>query len=288
MHDRTSVASMSIAVKIALSPLLVWQAVRTRARIPRLPEAEGPRAGAVGRGKTLRLLVAGDSSAAGVGVARQSEALAQPLARRLAEITHCRIEWQLLARTGLNTAQTTALLRQQYARADIAVIVTGVNDVVEQVPSHRAVQQREALANWLLHHGGVRHVVFLPLPPVHAFHGLPQPLRWVAGSDARRHNQMLRLWVRQRDKRVSLVDLDFPLQRGMMASDGFHPGDAAYRHTANALATHVARQLSSARTRRASHRVDAPPAAAHEPVGHRQAARAGAARDHRPRAAPAG
>jgi hypothetical protein len=30
----------------------------------------------------------------------------------------------------------------------------------------------------------VQHVAFAPLPPVHAFPGLPQPLRWVAGADA--------------------------------------------------------------------------------------------------------
>ena len=34
---------MSLALKLALSPLLVAQALRTRARVPRLPEAAGAR-----------------------------------------------------------------------------------------------------------------------------------------------------------------------------------------------------------------------------------------------------
>ena len=68
---------MSLALKLALSPLLVAQALRTRARVPQLPEASGARAGTHGRRTTrLRLLIAGDSSAAGVGVATQDDALA--------------------------------------------------------------------------------------------------------------------------------------------------------------------------------------------------------------------
>jgi lysophospholipase L1-like esterase len=231
---------MSLAVKLALSPLLVVQAVLTRQRLPRLPEADGPRSGTVGRGRPLRLLVAGDSSAAGVGVEEQSQALAEPLARRLAEATGRRVQWQLVAQSGLNTAQTLDLMRQTCVRTDLAVVVTGVNDVIEQLPSHRAVEQRRALAAWLRHHGGARHVVFLPLPPVHAFRGLPQPLRWVAGADARRHNAALKRWARSQGDGVSLAAIDVPMNRGMLARDGFHPGEKAYRYLAHALADHLA------------------------------------------------
>ena len=234
---------MSITLKLALSPLLAWQALRTRQRMPRLPEAQGPRSGVVGDGSTLRLLVAGDSSAAGVGVALQSQALAEPLARKLAERTGRRVEWQLVARSGLNTAQTLHLMRRECVRADIAVIVTGVNDVIEQVPSQRAARERDRVAAWLLHHGGVRHVCFVPLPPVHHFEGLPQPLRWMAGSDARRHNRALQDWISAQGDQISLVELDLPVNRGMMASDGFHPGEKAYRYIAQAVSGHLATRI---------------------------------------------
>ncbi len=247
---------MSLALKLALGPLLAWQAVRTRRRVPRLPEAEGPRSGTVGRGAPLRLLVAGDSSAAGVGVRHQDEALAAPLARELAARTGRRVQWQLLARSGLNTAQTLEMLRLQCARADVAVVVTGVNDVVEQVPSQRAVRQREAMATWLRHHGGVRHVAFLPLPPMHAFEGLPQPLRAIAGSDARRHDRALRQWAGDPHAAVSVVPVTFPLRPGMMAEDGFHPGAGAYRVIVEAVAGHLAACLDT------------------QPAGHGRAARA--------------
>ena len=41
---------MSLALKLVLAPLLVAQAVATRKRAPRLPEAAGPREGRVGGG----------------------------------------------------------------------------------------------------------------------------------------------------------------------------------------------------------------------------------------------
>jgi len=233
---------MSLTLKLVLSPLLVAQAFRTRARLPRLPEAAGERHGVVGRGPALRLLIAGDSSAAGVGVGSQREALARPLAERMARACSARVEWRLVARSGLTTAQTLHLLQREAPFADLAVIVTGVNDVVDQVPSHHAVSSRDALANWLRNAAGVQHVVFAPLPPVHRFPGLPQPLRWVAGADARRHNAALARWAASRGD-VSCVEMDMPLDRGAMASDGFHPGAPAYRFCADAIAAHVAARV---------------------------------------------
>ena len=238
---------MSLAAKLVLSPVLVMQAMRTRARLPRLPEPEGERQGVVGRGAPLRLLIAGDSSAAGVGVGHQQQALAQRLAQALADalagVAPARVAWQLRARSGLSSAQTLALLRDDTSRhhtlaADVAVVVTGVNDVVDQIPSRRAVAAREALANWLRNGCGVQHVVFAPLPPIHEFPGLPQPLRWVAGHDARRHNAALCDWAATRAD-VSCVAMQVPLNRGVMASDGFHPGEPVYRYCANAIALHI-------------------------------------------------
>ena len=238
---------MSLAIKLVLSPLLVTQAVITRARLPRLPEAEGERQGVAGAprsGPALRLLIAGDSSAAGVGVVSQRDALAGQLSQCLVHACGAAVHWQLSARSGLATAQMLALLQQRtpLPHADIAVIVTGVNDVIDQVPSHSAVAAREALANWLRNAQGVQHVVFAPLPPIHQFPGLPQPLRWVAGSDARRHNRALCDWAQTRSD-VSCVAMQVPLNRGVMASDGFHPGEPVYRYCASMIAEHIATRV---------------------------------------------
>lgn len=235
---------MLAAAKLVLLPLLLAQGVMTRARLPRLPEAGGERSGLTGPSSPggpapLRLLVAGDSSAAGVGVRWQHEALAAPLAARLATHTGRPVQWALRARTGLSTAELLAWLQHEApAAADLAVVVSGVNDVTGRVHPAQAVAARDALAT-LLKQGGVCHTAFAPVPPMHAFPGLPQPLRWVAGAEARRHNQALAAWVATRGD-VSCVPLQLPLDRDGVAADGFHPGAPLYKLCADVIASHLA------------------------------------------------
>jgi lysophospholipase L1-like esterase len=245
---------MSRALKLTLAPLLLAQALHTRRKLPRLPEAEGPRQGveaplaseAHAAPAPLRLLVLGDSSAAGVGVAFQHQALAQPLARLLAQPARHgaagrSVHWRLVARSGITTAQAWPLLQQHgSAPADVAVVVTGVNDVVDQVRPARAVAEREALRQALRQSCGVRHTVFTPLPPMHRFAGLPQPLRWVAGRDAQAHAHALAEWAGHHAD-VSLLQLELPVQPGLLARDGFHPGAPVYALWAQALAAHIRR-----------------------------------------------
>jgi lysophospholipase L1-like esterase len=239
---------VSLALKLLLSPLLVAQAVATRRRAPALPEAAGPRRGRVGTGARLSLLIVGDSSGAGVGVRTQDDALAGHLTRTLARQARRRVHWQLVAKSGITTAQALALVQQaQPAPAELAVVVLGVNDVVEQVPSHRAVQQRAALADWLLANAGARHVVFAPLPPMHRFPLLPQPLRHIAGGDARRHDDAMARWAATRLD-VSHVPIALELGPESMADDGFHPGEPLYRHCGQALAQFIAEQLINPET----------------------------------------
>lgn len=234
---------MSLTAKLLLSPLLVAQALSARARVPRLPEAAGRREGKVGHGPRLRLLMLGDSSAAGVGVAEQSQALAGHLPNALARQAGVCVQWQLLAQSGLTSAQCLLhLASSEPFDADVAVVVLGVNDVVDQVPSHHAVAARESIANRLRNGHGVAHVVFAPLPPVQHFPALPQPLRWVAGQDAKRHDDAMAAWARTRSD-VSHVPIDLPLNRELMADDGFHPGEPVYRICGTALAEHIAQRV---------------------------------------------
>lgn len=235
---------MSLALKLLLAPLLVLQAVATRWRAPVLPEAAGLREGRVGCGAdALHLLIAGDSSAAGVGVARQDQALAGQIGRALYARIARPVQWTLRAASGLTTLQVHELLRAEaLPRAQVAVVVSGVNDVTALVSPRRAVAQRAALADWLRAEAGVAHVLFLPLPPVHRFALLPQPLRGVLGRDAQAHNRALQAWAATR-RDVCCVEVDFKLPSEAMASDGFHPGEPVYRACGEAIAARIATLL---------------------------------------------
>lgn len=99
--------------KYCLGPILLIQSRHLRKTALRLPEAAGPRDGSITSANTsrpIRLLFVGDSSAAGVGVDRQDQALAFPTAERLAARLGTSVEWQLLAKSGINTQQALKLL----------------------------------------------------------------------------------------------------------------------------------------------------------------------------------
>ena len=159
---------MSLALKLVLSPLLAAQAISTRRRAPALPEASGPREGQIGHGPgALRVLIAGDSSAAGVGVAHQDDAFSGYFTRALNRRTARAVRWRLVARSGYTTLQVHALLRESpLPVADIAVVLTGVNDVIGLVTPRRAIEQRAALADWLIGEGRAAAVLYSPLPPI--------------------------------------------------------------------------------------------------------------------------
>ncbi|MBS0448054.1 MAG: SGNH/GDSL hydrolase family protein [Proteobacteria bacterium] len=228
---------MSLPLKLLLSPILIAQAMATRRRAPKLPEAAGARDGQFGSGpNALRVLIAGDSSAAGVGVADQSQAFAGYYTRTLHRRLARPLRWTLRARSGYTTAQVHRMLTATPPpRVDVAVIVTGVNDVIDQLSPARALAHRSALAEWLLDDGRAAHVLFAALPPIHQFPLLPQPLRRVMGADARRHDAALAAWAAGR-ARIWHAPIDVWLSPATMADDGFHPGEPVYRTCGETLA----------------------------------------------------
>ena len=241
---------IDIVARYALFPLLYAQAQGVRAGVVPLPEPPGPRAGrAGGSSRQLSLLVIGDSSAAGVGVQHQNEALAQPLARLLAQELEAAVDWRLLALTGLTSESTLAFLKaQRVPPADVAVVVLGVNDITQQVPLAQALKHRGEVAIWLEAHAGVRDVLFPALPEMELFPSLPQPLAWWAGQMSRRNNRTQARWAKAwplAAPRVQHVPMDGLMRSDLMAADGFHPGPMLYARVAARLAAVIAADVSA-------------------------------------------
>ncbi len=225
----------------ALGPLLLPQGLHVRRVTPRLPEPPGPRTGRSGIGTPLRLLLTGDSAAAGVGASSQSEALAGRLA---AELSARRVvDWRLEARTGYTTADALGhLATLPDDRFDVVVLSLGVNDVTRGVGRARWLARQAALADLLQARFAPRAVLFTALPPMHLFPALPQPLRWYLGARARDFNAALADWLPGRPD-CHLVSPDFQADPSHIASDGFHPGPAAYAAWAALVARDIDRLL---------------------------------------------
>lgn len=200
----------------------------------RLREPEGPRRGVAGVGPDLRLLVVGDSSAAGVGASTQDEALLGQTVARLAE--RFRVMFRLEARHGSTLVRTLGHLRRQEPEPfDVAVVVVGVNDITAGRDLSAWLETYRELVDELRERFSVQRIVVSDLPPVDRFPAIPNPLRWYFARTGRRYYRALRAWA---EREPDLVIIDFETAPGdplhgvdvadVMASDGFHPGPRIY------------------------------------------------------------
>jgi lysophospholipase L1-like esterase len=225
-----------LAAKLALGPVLLPQARWLRRTALRLPEAAGPREGRVGEGDpVLRVLVVGDSAAAGVGVADQAQALAVQLAHSLSARLGGAVGWQLVAQSGVNTAECRALAAgANMGPADVVVTVLGVNDVSSQTSATRFAQGLSMLWSELRQRTGARQIVVCGVPPMHLFPAIPQPLRWYLGRYALWLDLAARRWTDEEG--LGFCPVDWEAKEGFVAADGFHPGEALYPLWAQRLA----------------------------------------------------
>ena len=233
----------------ALAPLLIGQGLYTRVKTPKLPEAVGSRRGQSGDGPCLRVMVLGDSAAAGVGVRFQSEALSGQLASELGR--DFSVTWSLVAATGLDSSELLHTLETTpVERFDAVLISVGVNDVTSRIGEQDWRDNLGRLVDRLKSHFGVRLILFSPVPPMHAFPALPQPLRWWLGSRARLVNLALREEMLN-NPGCQVLPGDFPLDPRIMASDGFHPGESIYTLWAQDAAAIIRSRFL--KTRKAAH-----------------------------------
>lgn len=217
---------MTRASALALLPIIVPQALWVAARAQRLPEAAGPRTGEMGQGPPLRLLILGDSSAAGVGVPDQSAALSGRLVARLSE--GAAVEWTVWAQSGLTTSGVIRRLASEpRQRFDVVVLAVGVNDTKNGVHRTRWEANYRTILHTLQTRFGAGHVFASGVPPLGEFPLLPRPLRTVLGKRAAQFDDAL---ARICDTTAGATHMafDLPLDTAQMASDGFHPGAAIY------------------------------------------------------------
>jgi lysophospholipase L1-like esterase len=228
---------LDLAARALLMPVLLGQAVYLRRSVITLPEPSGARSGVLGDGAPLRLLVIGDSSAVGVGVETQADALTGQVTTQLAG--EGAIAFDLVAKVGAKTSDVLTWLDDlPQDRYDVVVTALGVNDVTKGVSLRRWLRLQRQLLDRLQTNFGAELILVSGLPPMHQFPLLPHPLRWVLGRQAVRFDRNLRDLVAQRADCV-FVTVDLGLDDTNMAGDGFHPGPVVYAAWAKEVVQHI-------------------------------------------------
>ena len=217
---------------MAVAPVALLQAAYLFRKIPRLPEAAGARSGVIGSGeKPLRVLIFGESTAAGVGADTQMEALGGQVAVAFAAALDRPIAWRVVGKNGVTARRASAELTPQlenYA-CDLVIIALGANDTFRLRPV--TVWQRDIVTMLF----GIRHklgpvpILFSGMPPVGQFPSLPMPLSQILGLRARLLNAGLQHSIAQLDG-VWHVDTETVLSAdpSFYGTDQFHPGPKGY------------------------------------------------------------
>lgn len=231
-----------IPAALVLLPIVAAQGTATRRRAVSLDEPAGARQGENGAdGPRIRVLILGDSSAAGVGVAVQHDALSGRLAHHLG--AHARVQWRLIAKCGATSRDVTGWLGEVTPEpVDWVLIGLGLNDVTRGVPLRRWLARQRAIADRLRRDWGNPRIIFTGLPPVRRFPLLPQPLRWLVGLRAERFDRH-RIEMVNDDPQLFNLPFEGDLDPEMMAEDRYHPGAQIYDRWAELTADLIWNQL---------------------------------------------
>ncbi|MGF2734568.1 SGNH/GDSL hydrolase family protein [Marinobacter sp. DUT-1] len=221
-----------------LFPVLLYQGKRARRETPRLPEAKGSPGGQYGKGTPVfRVLVIGESTAAGVGVSTHDQGLASQLALQLYERSGQTIAWHTFGVNGIRLGELNSkLANADLPEADVVLLSMGVNDTTGFTPRFRFRQQLTDLRN-LLAQRYPAPVYLLSVPPMHLFTALPSPLRHIMGWRARQLDRLYQELAHRAPGDFRYLTYPTITDTSMLASDGYHPSDKGYRAIAGALAT---------------------------------------------------
>ena len=216
-----------------LAPILWMQSRQVRKVTVRLPEAQGPRLGESGCGPVITVLIAGDSGAAGVGVASQDQGLGGQIALQLG--MYRTVRWQSMAVSGLDSPGLVKLiLDAPKSKFDVVILSVGVNDATALRSPEQWLKWQHRLAELVQERFDPQLLIHSAMPPMRGFTSLPQPLRWFMGRWTTEMNRCLAQCLGVESNRVMTLPFVGDI-RPCLAADGFHPGEHGYRVWADAF-----------------------------------------------------
>lgn len=214
-------------VTLLFAPVLLWQGKRVRKLALRLPEAAGDRYGIVqpiqsnNLKPAVKLLLCGDSAAAGAGITQQDQALAGHLTRALAVARP--VNWQLVAQNGICCQGLVQILQGVPAQSfDQIYVSIGVNNVTAMTSQRKYRGQCRELLTLLSTRFQSPRIIISAIPPMQYFTALPWPLNYWLGLKAQLLNNTLANELVNWPNAV-LIDAKIPLAADLLAEDGFHP-----------------------------------------------------------------
>lgn len=215
---------------LPLAPVLVTQARALRRDTPRLPDAAQPWTGTREGPDPLRILVLGDSTAAGVGADTQREALPGWIAHEVEKRWGRGSTWRAIGANGATAKDVLARFMPDAASVsfDLALLTVGANDALGLRSRAAFTRDVRAIVLALRAASPGAPVLVSLMPRFDRFELLPEPLRATLARHAASLDTGARLAVADLDGVVAIPPPP-PYVDGFFASDEFHPSPLGYR-----------------------------------------------------------
>lgn len=174
-------------------PIVAVQGLRARFTIKMAAPAGGSTSGTVGDtpGAPMRIVVVGDSTAAGCGVDVHDDGFPGCLARELAARTGRRVTWETVGQFGATASRIRHRLLPHVSKdLDLAVLLAGANDVVTLRTTEHWRADLAALLDDLTDRAD--QVAVVGIPPFAVVPSLPTTLGRYLGERAAALNEVSR------------------------------------------------------------------------------------------------
>lgn len=172
-------------VSLPLLPLLFLQGKKIRANVPKLPEAKNPK-GYIKKTstKTLKMLVIGESTIAGVGVDFHENGFTGILAKTIASQSEVSVLWQVYAKSGYTAKMVRRRLvpKIEDTTADLIVIGLGGNDAFKLNSPDVWIIQINKLIKDLKRKYPKTPIYFTNMPPIKEFPAFTKSIKFVIGN----------------------------------------------------------------------------------------------------------
>lgn len=217
-------------VALALAPVLLLQARRLRRAIPRLADAALPWSGHIAGDNPVRILVLGDSTAAGVGAATQDDALPGNLARAIRDHWSRGSTWNAIGANGATARDIvdTYLDIASEGEYDLVFLSIGANDALTLRSRGAFRRDVQTILRRLRSVSPTAVILMSSLPAFFRFEALRNPLRWALYLHSTSLEDTARAVVAD-EPGVLMSPPPPPYTQGFFASDRFHPSASGYR-----------------------------------------------------------
>jgi lysophospholipase L1-like esterase len=214
---------------LPFAPFLYLQARYVRRKVGVLPEAQGEKNGKSGAGNEFaKLLVIGESTAAGLGARTHETALAGQFARFLSEKIGKPVAWHVIGRSGITVKETIRELVPKIPDEtyDYVLVALCGNEVLKlRSPRTFRRDMKKLLA--ILQEKNPNALFFITnAPAVRLSPVLPHPIKFILGHLSALHDANAQEFTAAM-KNVFYFHQPSEVPEGFF-SDGIHPSEKGY------------------------------------------------------------